>query len=44
MLQEMYGIVDYTDLNDCFYIAINQDKMKLPVTGRLSNNGQVAMP
>lgn len=23
MLRDMYGIADYNDLNDCFYIAVN---------------------
>ena len=36
VLKEIFGIESYAELNDLHYIAVNVDKMKLPVGGRFS--------
>ena len=38
VLQKVFNISSYQELNDTYYIAVNQDKLKLPVGGRLSGD------
>ena len=43
LLKDMFNIDSYEELNDIFYIIVNEDKMKLPVGGRLSGQGVAAV-
>ena len=37
-LKKVFNIETYQELNDIHYIIVNEDKMKMPIGGRLSNN------
>ena len=38
ILKTVFNIDSYEELNDLFYIAVNQDRMKLPIGGRFGED------
>ena len=38
LLKSIFNIDSFEEFNDIFYIIVNEDKMKLPVGGKLSGD------